>query len=134
MGRTKKLMIWIGGTIVVIAIVLFGYFFYGYKADGYLQRRSFASSIWKDEETARKPPYPRLRMVDDLLSNEKLIGKTRQEVIVLLGEPMKTEYFNEYDLVYWLGPERNFISIDSEWLVMKLDSSGKVSECLLATD
>lgn len=137
MNRKKKFLIWIGGALIVlvlIVIIFFGYVFYGYKAKDYLQRRPFVSSEWKNEEAARKPPYPRLRMVDHLLSKEKLIGKTRKEVVALLGEPKKTEYFNEYDLVYWLGPERNWISIDSEWLIMRLDASDKVIECALTTD
>ncbi|MCI0330248.1 MAG: hypothetical protein L0196_04755 [candidate division Zixibacteria bacterium] len=130
----KKLLIWIIGGFMAAILVFFGYVFYWYKAEDYLQRRAFVSSEWKDEEAARKPPYPRLRMVDDLLSREKFIGKAHAEVISLLGEPPKTEYFSEYDLVYWLGPERSFISIDSEWLIMKLDLSGKVIECALTTD
>jgi hypothetical protein len=40
--------------------------------------------------------------------------------VALLGEPPKTEYFKEFDLVYYLGPERGFMGIDSEWLVLKL--------------
>jgi hypothetical protein len=89
MDRTKKLVLWVTGVIVVIIIVLLGHFLYGYKAEDYLQRRPFVSSTWQDEGVARKPPYPCLRMVDDLLNKEKLIGQTRKEVVVLLGEPKK---------------------------------------------
>ena len=32
------------------------------------------------------------------------------------------------------GPERGLISIDSEWLVMRLDSLGRVSDFRLVTD
>jgi hypothetical protein len=73
-------------------------------------------------------------LVDDLLRSHELRGRSRSEVVALLGEPPKTDYFREYDLVYWLGPERGFISIDSEWLVMRLDSLGRVSEYRLVTD
>jgi len=58
-------------------------------------------------------------MADDLVENKKLLGLTRQEVAARLGERPKTEYFKNFDLVYYLGPERGFISIDSEWLVVK---------------
>ena len=73
-------------------------------------------------------------MVDNLLAHRKLIGNSRQEILELLGEPEHTGYFKEYDMVYWLGPERSFISIDSESLVLKLDQAGRVSEYCILTD
>jgi len=73
-------------------------------------------------------------MVDDLLKNRNFVGDTRPEVIAVLGEPEKTGYFKSYDLVYWLGPERGFMGIDSEWLIMKLNSEKRVSECRIASD
>ncbi len=73
-------------------------------------------------------------MVDDLLNGHKLVGMDRASVVELLGEPTLTSYFHEYDLVYWLGPERGLWSIDSEWLVMKLDANRRVSEAKLVTD
>ena len=73
-------------------------------------------------------------MVDDLIERISLRGRTRAQVVELLGEPPKTEYFNDFDLVYWLGPERGIMSIDSEWLVMKLDQNGLVIERRLVTD
>ena len=41
--------------------------------------------------------------------------------------------FREYDYVYWLGPERGAISIDSEWSVLKLDT-GSVVQAEHVTD
>ena len=73
-------------------------------------------------------------MVDDLLRDVPLKGRTRAEVVALLGEPKPTSYFKEYDLVYWLGPERGLMSIDSEWLVIRLDSLGVVAQTDLVTD
>ncbi|MBD1868846.1 hypothetical protein H6F95_16340 [Cyanobacteria bacterium FACHB-471] len=73
-------------------------------------------------------------MVDNLLKQHTLAGMNRSEVVVLLGEPDMTDYFQDYDLVYWLGPERGLISIDSEWLVFRLDAQGRVSEHQLVTD
>ncbi|MBD2000571.1 hypothetical protein H6G00_28870 [Leptolyngbya sp. FACHB-541] len=63
-----------------------------------------------------------------------MAGKSRPEVVALLGEPDKTNYFQDYDLVYWLGPERGLMRIDSEWLVLRLDAEGRVSEHQLVTD
>jgi hypothetical protein len=73
-------------------------------------------------------------MTDDLVNSKKLNGLTRQEVLTLLGEPPKTEYFKEYELVYYLGPERGFMRIDSEWLVLKFGTDGRISRAVIARD
>lgn len=73
-------------------------------------------------------------MVDDLISSRLLDHRSRSEVEKLLGAVPPEHYFKEYDLVYWLGQERDFMSIDSEWLVIKLDKNGIVSEYRLARD
>jgi hypothetical protein len=73
-------------------------------------------------------------MADGLVRSGVLLGKTRGEIESMLGPAPKTDYFRDFDLVYWLGPERGFIGIDSEWLVIRLDGVGKASEVLIATD
>ena len=73
-------------------------------------------------------------MVDDLLRRHSFRGMTREQVTAIVGEPDKTEYFKEWDLVYWLGPERGFMSIDSEWLVFRLDSQKKVTDLRIVRD
>jgi len=93
--------------------------------------RRFDPSLWGNSQT---PASVRLRMADDLVDNKKLVGLTRQEVVARLGEPPKTEYFKEFDLVYYLGPERGFMSIDSEWLVLKLGPDGRVVKATIARD
>lgn len=62
------------------------------------------------------------------------MGKSRAEVVVLLGEPPPTDYFRQYDMVYWLGAERGWLTIDSEWLVVRLDANKRVSEARIVTD
>jgi outer membrane protein assembly factor BamE (lipoprotein component of BamABCDE complex) len=64
-------------------------------------------------------------MADDLVRTRRLDGMTRAQVIALLGEPPKTPYFKDYDLVYLLGPERGSLRIDSEWLVVKFGRDGR---------
>ena len=73
-------------------------------------------------------------MVDDLLYHHKLDGMTRSEVVSLIGEPDVTDYFKEYDMVYRLGMERGFISIDSEWLVFRLNATDVVIEHNIVRD
>jgi hypothetical protein len=68
----------------------------------------------------------RLRMVDDFLATQRPLGKSRDAIVALLGEPDDTEYFAEFDMVYRLGPERG-LGVDSEWLVFKL-TNGTVTD------
>jgi hypothetical protein len=96
--------------------------------------RRFTPARWNDTTLAFGPAAIRGCVVDDLLRREKLRGRTRAEIVALLGEPPRTDYFRDYDLVYWLGPERGMMSIDSEWLVFRLDSTGRVIEHRLVTD
>jgi hypothetical protein len=95
--------------------------------------RSFDSVEWKNS-LSDKTNRVRLQMVDDLLASGRLIGLTRAEVIATLGVPPQTNYFREYDFVYWLGLQRGFAGIDSEWLVIKLDDDGRVREAKLVND
>ena len=37
-------------------------------------------------------------------------------------------------MVYWLGPERGFMSIDSEWLTLNFDQAGKVRDVDIVRD
>lgn len=72
--------------------------------------------------------YRRHRMADGLVISGRLEGMTRTEVVALLGEPPDHGYFRRFDLVYPLGAERGLFGIDSEWLAIRLDSAGIVSE------
>jgi hypothetical protein len=90
--------------------------------EDYGQRARFDSTAWKASEGSWQNPV-HFRMVDDLLQRYKLQGMPRQEIEKLLGKPPETEYFRDYDYVYWLGPERGFISIDSEWLCIKFEKN-----------
>jgi len=76
----------------------------------------------------------RIRMVDDLLRRHRFRSMTRQQVTAIIGEPDQTEYFRDWDMVYWLGPERGFMSIDSEWLVFRLDSQQRVTDYRIVRD
>ena len=98
---------------------------------GYTQ---FNPTLWTDPNLSADPTYVRLCMVDDLLAKYLLLGRPQTGVIELLGPPEPQNGFADYDMVYRLGPERSFISIDSEWLVIELDAAGHVNEAKLVTD
>ncbi|MFP3509539.1 hypothetical protein SB775_07725 [Peribacillus sp. SIMBA_075] len=88
----------------------------------------FTTERWLNNDEGR------VYLVDDLLNDHELIGKTKGEVITLLGSPTETEYFKEEDVVYYLGAERGIISIDSEWLVIWFDGNEQAVKFELRTD
>jgi hypothetical protein len=99
-----------------------------------ITKTQFDSSKWKQTGQLDQASYPRLEMADALIHDRTLYGKTKQEVIELLGKPSNDGYFKTYDLVYWLGPERGAFSVDSEWLLIQLDDSGRVVKYELGRD
>jgi hypothetical protein len=92
----------------------------------------FERSVWLQGESTSDSP--RFRMAGDLLRSEVLLGKSRAEIEIMLGPPTSTDKFRDSGLVYWLSPERGFISIDSEWLTLNFDQTGKVRDARIVTD
>lgn len=116
--------------LAILALLGTGaWFLFDYSKRGQLP---FDSETWQSAQSRSNDI--RVRMVDDLLRRYSFQGMTRNQVTAIIGEPDKTEYFRNCDLVYWLGPERGFISIDSEWLVFRLDGDKKVAECRVLSD
>jgi hypothetical protein len=95
--------------------------------------RAFRRNANTNEWPFRREVLPiRLRMVDDLLARYDFKGWHREQVESLLGPGTKTIYFHDLDLVYYLGPGRYGNAVgDSEWLLFRFDSEGKVTECLI---
>jgi outer membrane protein assembly factor BamE (lipoprotein component of BamABCDE complex) len=93
----------------------------------------FDRAVW-NAEVEDLEDFRRHRMADWLVQRRRLIGMSRDEVLSTLGEPTVTSHFREYDLVYVLGNERGWLSIDSEWLLMRLDDTGRVSAAEIARD
>jgi hypothetical protein len=92
--------------------------------------RPFDSARWQNI------PDKRTEMVDDLIEKQLLDNLTEDQVIELLGEPLKDNpYFvsTGRDMIYHLGQERNPLGVDSEWLLVWLDDN-KVSKYKLMTD
>lgn len=97
---------------------------YGFMT-GYLPVRTFDSERWKRVE--RADDQSRIQMIEHLMWSGKLDHRSRSELIALLGAPSNAGYFRDRDYVYWLGNERSLFSTDSEWLVVDVDASGRVS-------
>ncbi len=79
-------------------------------------------------------PEARWHMADELIDDARLAGLTRDEVYELLGPPPDTGYFREMDDVWRLGMERGLISLDSEWLAVNYDESGRVRDVIIVRD
>ena len=78
----------------------------------------FSTDLWLKE------PEERTAIVDELLETHELKGMTKADILVLLGTPdNEAGYFVEDNrFVYWLGPERGWMSIDSEWLLIDFEN------------
>ncbi|MEJ2323435.1 MAG: hypothetical protein P8Y77_01360 [Nitrospirota bacterium] len=98
----------------------------------------FNPAIWKLPESCAfvgDDITPRQKMLKDVV--ESLPGKTREEIESLLGPSLDTPYFQSTgrDLIYMLGPQRDsFFGIDSEWLLIWVDGSGRFLKYRIAVD
>lgn len=111
--------------IVLIAMIFSCFMFLLIKTQ---EKATFSTERWLEI------PEKRVEMIDDLLKSQVLIGKTKTEINYLLGLETKTEYFNEKNQsIYYLGDERGYISIDSEWLILTY-SNDKVIRQEIKTD
>lgn len=129
MKNKKNLFIFLG---VFLSLILL--FFYLTRPNEVL----FEREAWLHGTNPNKMYFPRLSMADNLINTGKLDGLTMQQVLDLLGKPnmkdvqwTKEDYF---DLLYMLGPERGFISVDSEWLGISFSDHGKVKSYKLIRD
>ncbi len=129
--KSSLLFSFIAAGLVVVGVGV--WLFFGDSIRERLSRQRFDPVAWKTDDRSYTNAV-RIRMVDDLLQRHSFRGMTREQVVALVGEPDKTEYFKEWDLVYWLGPEHGFISMDSEWLVFHLDSQKKVTDLRIVGD
>jgi hypothetical protein len=136
--RSRAIVLAVIGALVV-PIVAYGcwiaYPFVEPDVEAYLKATRFDSVKWKARSLDGDTMWPtRLRMADDLLRIGTLRGAPREEVERLLGPPDQTSYFKNWSMVYWLGPERGFIRIDSEWLALRLNQQGVVAEVEIVRD
>jgi len=134
-GRT----FWAGASLLTLPLTLFLAYslFSGYLPAG-SGLSKFDAQIWSAKTSANYVANdftPRQKMLKDVVENI-IPGKSRDEIERLLGQSLETGYFtaSERDLIYILGPERSFISIDSEWLLIWLDNEGQFERYAIYTD
>jgi hypothetical protein len=116
--------------ILLAAALAFVFFAFEWAVTGPLpfDRARWDASDYYDEL------HRRHRMADWLLFTRELDGRSRADVVALLGEPRETDYFSDWSMVYKLGDERGSMSIDSEWLVVRLDGADQVREARIVRD
>jgi hypothetical protein len=78
------------------------------------------SEKWNDAWGRRR------RIANWLVWTHSLIGNTRREVTERLEEPEPTETFGDNVLTYNLGAAGHYWHPNANWLVLKLDQSGRV--------
>lgn len=137
-GPSIRLFSYAFGTASSIAVLVVALALKPVAEDLY-HRRDFDAALWRDETLVDHDVMwpPRLCMVDDLLASGRLIGLTREEVVELLGPPEEPGFplgAVDCDVFYHLGPERGFLSIDSEWLFLALDQQGRVHRAWIYRD
>ncbi|HQY87429.1 MAG TPA: hypothetical protein PK402_02145 [Tepidisphaeraceae bacterium] len=87
---------------------------------------SFESAVWKSTPYGANRATTRIRMVEDFIKTHDLTGKSRAEVVALLGEPEKTDILG-CEMAYLLDRE-----VETAWLTVDLEDD-QVIECRVAT-
>ncbi|WP_299674590.1 hypothetical protein [uncultured Dokdonia sp.] len=92
--------------------------------------REFSSKVWKKDENKR------VEMIDDLISKKVIDDLPAWQMITLLGMPDEDCYFYQsgHDMIYYLGPERSYFSIDSEFLLIWLNDDNFVEKYEIVLD
>lgn len=87
----------------------------------------FDAARWRAPADTAEVFWPtRLRMIDDLLARKSLQGLDRDSVRALLGPANLGTPDSASTVRYYLGPERGWLRIDGEELVIRFDASGRV--------
>lgn len=134
LGPSVRLAAYCAGALTPAALVLVSLFGTPVLKQA-MYTRPFDPAGWQ-ANAGRDTEWPtRLRMVDDLLGRHELRGLGRDSVLRLLGpgDADKGPWMDA-DLVYWLGPERGIIPMDSEWLILSFGPDGRVAEARLVRD
>lgn len=86
----------------------------------YYPERDFDQVKWQTDIERR------YEMTDDLIDNGKLIGKTKNEIKLLLGQEEAS--FDGSTWTYYIGFKPSLLGIDPDILVIEFEN-GKVLKC-----
>lgn len=82
----------------------------------YLFEERFDKNQWRSD------PLRRYQMVDDIIESQLLIGKTKDEVIFLLGEPNSSISGKRDVFLYRLGNPPSFFESKKEQLLIAFEN------------
>ena len=96
-------------------------------------RGAFDSAVWRDE--TRFESGDRLPMAERLVESKALVGKTRPEVVELLGEPNDPKRATATQLMYRLAPIKGWPNVQAQWLVVGINGdTGRVTEAIIVAE
>lgn len=132
-SRVLLLTIYVALGVVSVYACFYLWLFFGWQIRDWMNRTSFDSTVWRENAGVFSEFNDRQRMVNDLLDRYELLGLPSDSLDRLLG-PSDNSDLGDWDRVYFLGPERGWISIDDEWLSIRLDSDIVVTEVNIISD
>ena len=137
-GRRIRVGFYFLGTAAPMVLLL-GRLSLGDSLANLVHRQKFDAESWRNQEQIEHDHMwpPRLCMVDNLMSSGRLEGLTSGQVVELLGTPHEKSFpagAKSCDIHYYLGPERGFMRIDSEWLFITFGDDGRVNRYWLYRD
>ncbi len=89
-------------------------------------RFPFISERWKQANPNNQNDNTRQMICDDFLHKHNLLGKSRNDILNLLGGSDSTTDFPGWDMKYSIGENQG--SFNVEWLVIRLNENGMVDK------
>ncbi len=86
----------------------------------------FISEKWKSTGIKNPDDNTRDRMITELTRHRKLLGKSKEEIIQMLGEPEAAHDFPQWNMEYYLGP--SLYGSGTRWLVISLNDKDEVTD------
>lgn len=109
-------------TLKITALIFGGLFLIGFLLKGKIPHEKFDKEIWKTTDLDKEANWSlRWDMMNSLRNNHQLIGKSKNEILELLGKP---ESKTNLEYRYYLGYSKNGINTGS--LIIKFSSEGRV--------
>lgn len=92
-----------------------------------LLEKPFDAKVWQAE------PLQRYEMVDDIIESQILSGKTKPEIIEILGQPDSKLNASKDAFIYTIGDPPSFFSSQKEYLFIVFKNK-RVEDVSLAVD